>query len=57
VTELAYYRSVVFVPAARPDDGAGAAAAAAALGEPGSPSVGDAAGASRTPEPSERVPD
>jgi oligoribonuclease len=57
VTELAYYRSVVFVPQPGPTSEQAAAAAAAVLGGPGSPSPGDAAGASRTPAPSEQVPD
>ncbi len=49
VLELAYYRSVVFVPQPGPTTEQCAAAANALTG-------GDAAGASRTPEPSERVP-
>ena len=50
VQELAYYRSVLFVPQPGPSSEQCAAAAAALAG-------GDAAGASRTPEPSEQVPD
>ena len=50
VLELAYYRSVVFVPQPGPSSEQAAAAAAALLD-------GDAAGASRTPAPSEQVPD
>jgi oligoribonuclease len=57
VTELRYYRSVVFVPQPGPTTEQAAAAAAAALGEAGAPAPGDAAGASRTPDPSDRVPD
>ncbi|HVM13791.1 MAG TPA: oligoribonuclease [Egibacteraceae bacterium] len=50
VVELRYYRSVVFVPQPGPTSEQAAAAAAALLD-------GDPAGASRTPAPSERVPD
>ena len=50
VQELAYYRSVVFVPQPGPSSEQCAAAAAAL-------SDGDPAGASRTPQPSEQVPD
>ena len=50
VQELQYYRSVVFVPQPGPSTTQAAAAAAAVLG-------GDADGASRTPAPSEVVPD
>lgn len=49
VTELAYYRSVEFVAQPGPTSEQVAAAAAAPSGDP--------TGASRTPEPSERVPD
>jgi oligoribonuclease len=54
VDELRYYRSVVFVPQPGPTSEQAAAAAAAIAGG-GVP--GDAAGASRTPEISEQVPD
>jgi oligoribonuclease len=54
VDELRYYRSVVFVPQPGPSSEQAAAAAAAIAGG-GVP--GDAAGASRTPEISEQVPD
>ena len=57
VQELRYYRSVVFVPQPGPTTEQAAAAAAAALGEAGQPAPGDAAGVSRTPAPSERMPD
>jgi oligoribonuclease len=57
VLELKYYRSMVFVPQPGPTTEQAAAAAAAVLGQPGEPAPGDAAGASRTPDPSERVPD
>jgi oligoribonuclease len=57
VQELAYYRSVVFVPQPGPTSEQATAAAAAALGQPGSPAPDDPAGASRTPAASERVPD
>ncbi|MFP5219199.1 MAG: oligoribonuclease [Actinomycetes bacterium] len=50
VQELAYYRSVVFVPQPGPSSEQCAAAATALT-------AGDPAGASRTPEPSEQVPD
>jgi oligoribonuclease len=50
VQELQYYRSVVFVPQPGPSTAQAAAAAAAVLG-------GDPDGASRTPAPSEVVPD
>ena len=50
VDELRYYRSVVFVPQPGPTSEEAAAAAAAVSG-------GDQAGASRTPEISEQVPD
>ncbi|HWH27790.1 MAG TPA: oligoribonuclease [Mycobacteriales bacterium] len=50
VQELVYYRSVVFVPQPGPSSEQCAATAAALT-------AGDAAGASRTPEPAERVPD
>jgi oligoribonuclease len=50
VQELAYYRSIVFVPQPGPTSAQAAAAAAAVAG-------GDADGASRTPAVSERVPD
>jgi oligoribonuclease len=50
VQELAYYRSVVFVPQPGPTSEQAAAAAAAVVG-------GDTDGASRTPAVSERVPD
>ena len=50
VQELAYYRSVVFVPQPGPSSEQCAAAAAVFA-------AGDPAGASRTPEPSEQVPD
>jgi len=50
VQELKYYRSVVFVPQPGPSTAEAAAAAAAVLG-------GDPDGASRTPTPSEVVPD
>ena len=54
VDELRYYRSVVFVPQPGPTSEQAAAAAAAIAGG-GVP--GDPAGASRTPENSEQVPD
>ena len=50
VQELAYYRSVLFVPQPGPTSEQAAAAAAALVG-------GDADGASRTPVTSKRVPD
>jgi oligoribonuclease len=50
VQELAYYRSVVFVPQPGPSSEQCAAASAELTG-------GDPAGASRTPAPSEQVPD
>ena len=50
VQELRYYRSVVFVPQPGPTSEEAAAASAALVG-------GDPAGASRTPAPSEQVPD
>jgi oligoribonuclease len=50
VQELAYYRSVVFVPQPGPSSDQCAAASAALTG-------GDPAGASRTPALSEQVPD
>jgi oligoribonuclease len=50
VRELAYYRSVVFVPEPGPSSEQCSAAATALTG-------GDPAGASRTPAPSEQVPD
>ncbi len=56
VQELRYYRSVVFVPQPGPSSQQ-AAAASAALTEAGAEPAADPAGASRTPLPSERVPD
>ena len=50
VDELRYYRSVLFVPQPGPTTDEAIAAAAAITG-------GDPAGASRTPTPSEQVPD
>jgi len=50
VLELAYYRSVVFVPQPGPSTEECVAAASALTG-------GDPAGAGRTPAPSEQVPD